>query len=257
MITIIGINEISILLHKKITNSLLMGPFREKISEKHINENITPLSLLHNTKNSKTLIDATFNSVTSLIINDFALKHNKNLVSAIYLEEAIVIKTLSKGNCIRCDLENNRKTFNFVIATNIVKDKNKIVETILESLRTQKNFSLTEEKKEEIPSTTKGCKSCLTKEFTFLEGDYGEMINENCGDKSAGIFPIDDREIDIEVISKNLKLQNISILEETENYLSFLAEGKKFFLFKNGRLMISEIESKEEAEYFYRKYVGN
>lgn len=257
MITIIGVNEISILLQEELKGSFILGPYKEKVNEKHINEGINPLSIISNTKNSTTIIDTTFNTITSLIINDIALKYNKSLISTVIINQSLLVKNVSKGSCVRCEVENNIITSNFIVVTNLIKDKKLLVEAIIESLNTRKSFLIEGEKKESMPIKTQGCGSCLNQEYRFLEGDYGEMINENCGNKSAGVFPIDDREIDLNYISKNLKLQNITIIEENENYISFLAEDKKFFLFKNGRLMISEIETKEETEYFYRKYIGN
>ncbi|MEN2998951.1 MAG: hypothetical protein ABDH28_07975 [Brevinematia bacterium] len=257
MISIVGVNDISLSLHKRLKDSILVGPYKEKLSPSHRNEGITYLTLPYVIpRECKTIVDLTFNTITSLVINDFALKSSKKLISVLRYDNNVIVKSISKNSCVRCLLEEKKDLSNYLVINYLAPDIETLLNLVLTSLSSGESFSVSGNDVVKL-NFTKGCNSCIEGNYKFLEEEYGEIINENCGNNSSGVFPIDDRNIDIPFINRILRKSGIEILEENEDYTSFLAEGKKVFLFKNGRAMIFGTRSKEETEYLFRKYVGN
>ena len=257
MISIVGVNDISIQLHNCIKGSLLIGPYKEKLSSQHRNESITYMTIPYVIpKTTKILVDLTFSRITSLLINDFSLKENKKLTWVGYYQNGIVVKNVSKYGCVRCLYENSETLSNYFVVKSLLKDPKVLIETIIASIEENKSYRIYSDKTEEI-NIKKGCQSCVNGNYSFLENEYGEIVNENCNDNSVAVFPIDDRSINIRFLKDVLLKNEVEILEDSDEYIVFIAEGKKMFLFQNGRLMISDKISKEEAEYLYRKYVGS
>ncbi|MFN4245113.1 MAG: hypothetical protein ACK4F9_03060 [Brevinematia bacterium] len=257
MISIIGINDISIQLHKKIPNSILIGPYKEKLSSSHKNESITYVTIHHIVPNdTRVIIDLTFNRITSLLINDFSLEANKKLISTLYWKDEIIIKNVSKYSCVRCLYNDSENLVNYLIIKSSIRDQKTLIDTLLRSLEENKSYRIYLDKIEES-KFEKGCPSCVDKKYKFLEGEYGEMINENCNENSVAVFPIDDRNINIKFLRELFSKNGVKVLEENDEYLIFMAEDRKMFLFRNGRLIISDKTTKEEAEYLYRNYIGS
>lgn len=258
MYSVIGVNDISIKVSEKL-GAYLVGPYVSKLAKNHINATLSYLTIPKVIpKNSKIIIDLSFNTITSLIVNDFALSNGKKLISVLNYDGKLLVKNVKKNSCLRCVFEekNRRYMLNYVIAYLIAGNESKIIDTIESSIREDKDFIIDNVSVVDV-SFEKGCESCRNSNFKFLDGEYGEMVNENCGNELSAVFPIDDREINIEYLSNFLELYGIEISDKTDEYINFEVEGKRMFVFKNGRLMISKIGTKEEAEYYFRKYVGS
>lgn len=257
MLSVVGVNKISLEVIKKLEVSYIVGPYVNTISDKHINEGINYLTLPYIIpKQTKVIIDLTLNRISSLMINDFVIKENKGMVSLILYQDRVIVKNVQRNSCIRCLSESSNSISNYLLFKEKLPSGDSISELIARSIETGKSYSITKDSIEEFVFE-KGCDSCIDGDYVFLSGEYGEMVNENCNDNSSIIFPIDDREIDIRSLSQLFVKNGIEILEETDNYISFSSEGKNMFLFRNGRLMVSNVKSKQEAEYIYRVYVGS
>ncbi|MGB9621107.1 MAG: hypothetical protein ACP5PT_01835 [Brevinematia bacterium] len=259
MYSVLGVNEISIELSKKLNPNMIIGPYPLRLGRYHLNTTLSYLTIPRVIpSDSNILIDLSFNTIISLILNDFALSKGKSLVSVVNYNGKILVKNIKENSCLGCLFESNSRKYilNYVILMSIIRDSRRLISVVEEAISSQKDFIITEDKVEEF-KFTKGCNSCKNVDFRFLEGEYGEMVNENCGNDLSAVFPIDDREIDIDYLSRFLKIYGVNVIEESDEYINFEAEGKKMFVFKNGRLMISKVETKEEAEYYFRKYVGS
>lgn len=259
IVSVVGVNDISIEFHKRNPETFLIGPYRSQISPLHINDGISYLTLPYIIpRKSSAIVDLTFNTVTSLILNDFALKENKKLVSVLYYDRKVLVKSVGRGSCVRCLVEPGKQVSNYLLISALMLDSEVLFRTVLDSLASGKSYLLCGNDVEEfVVPITKGCRSCTGGDYEFLKGEYGEIISENCGKNSSAVFPIDDREVDISFIGETLRRSGILVLEESEDYISFCAEERKMFLFRNGRLMIQGSNSKEETEYLFRMYVGN
>lgn len=257
MIAVFGVNEISIEFHTRNEDSIIIGPYKEQIFNNHKNEGISYLTIPYIVpRNVDIIVDLTFNKITSLILNDFSLKYNKRFVSVVYHEGKVLVKSVSKRSCIRCLIEDSKSVSNYIVVNNIIVNPQLLIGIIEDSIKTGKSYVIQNGIISDLVFF-KGCDSCESGKYKFIDGEYGEMVNENCGNDSSAVFPIDDREVDIDFISKELVKAGVEIIDKSDDYLSFFAEGKKMFLFRNSRLMISDVRSKEEAEYLFRKYVGS
>ncbi|MCS7298881.1 MAG: hypothetical protein RMJ37_02820 [Spirochaetia bacterium] len=257
MLSVVGVNEISLEVIKRLNVSYIVGPYVYTISDKHINEGISYLNLPYIIpKQTNIVIDLTLNRISSLMISDFAIKENKALVSLILYQDSVIVKNVRKNSCVRCLSENTNSISNYLLIKDRIPSNDVVSELISKSIETGKSYLITGGDIEEFVFE-KGCGSCRDRDYVFLSGEYGEMVNENCNDNSSIVFPIDDRDIDIRYLSQLFVKNGIKILEETDDYVSFAFEDKNMFLFRNGRLMISNVKSKQEAEYIYRIYVGS
>lgn len=257
MLSVVGVNEISLEVIKRLKVSYIVGPYIYTISDKHINEGINYINLPYIIpKQTKIIVDLTLNRISSLMISDFAMKENKAMVSLILYNDSVVVKNVQKNSCVRCLSENTNSISNYLLIKDRIPSNDVVSELISKSIETGKSYLMTGSNIEEFVFE-RGCRSCKDGDYVFLSGEYGEMVNENCNDNSSIVFPIDDRDIDIRYLSQIFVKNGIEVLEETDSYISFTFEGKSMFLFRNGRLMISNVKSKQEAEYIYRMCVGS
>ncbi|MCX8028980.1 MAG: hypothetical protein N2712_03185 [Brevinematales bacterium] len=254
---ILGVNDISISISENFNAELLLGPYPNKVGPKHKNISINHISLKNSIPRKKThVIDLTFNSISSLMINDICLKLSNNLISLVVYNSKIVVKRVSKGSCVRCLIENNRTFSNYFVVKEMIPNLNILSEAISTAISSNKSYIISENDIKEF-DFSKGCSSCIDGNYNFISGEYGEIINENCNDNSSMVFPIDDRQVDIMLLHNIFVRNGIKILDSTSDYINFVAENKTMFVFRNGRLIISSSNSKEESEYLYRKYIGS
>jgi len=254
MDAIIGVNEISIKFAKFNNIPLIIGPYEKQLEDvKHINESINFPSIESILNGIDRVYNFTFNFLTSFVIEEICLEKSINLVSILPFGEGIIVKFSKPRSCIRCITE-ERKISNYFFL------QDKLSETDEDTLFKIVNISMNEKKdffihKGRIEETTSSCECRNERKYASYE--YGEMINPDCGNGTSGVFPVDDRKLDIKKFSELFKRHNINIILEDDNYINFEAEGRKMFLFENGRLMISDLKDKIAIEYLYRKYVGN
>ncbi len=254
MDAIIGVNEISIKFAKSNDIPLIIGPYEKQLEDvKHINESINFPSIENLLNGIDRVYNFTFNFMTSFIIEEICFEKNINLVSILPFNEGIIVKFSKPKSCIKC-ITGEGKISNYLLLLDNLRqiDKETLFRSIIISMSEKRDFFLHEGKMEEI---TSNCECGNERKYSNYE--YGEMINPDCGNGSSGVFPVDDRKLEIKKFSQLFKKHNINIITEDDSYISFEAEGKKMFLFENGRLMISDLKDKVVIEYLYRKYIGN
>ncbi len=260
MIYVLGVNELSLEVFNKIQEEKkIIGPYREKISDNHLNETLSsPVTISNFLKEAPDLvINMCFNTITSLIINDVCLYSNIRLVSVVCTEDTILIKKNSQYSCLRCFIDTPTMS-NILIAKQTLArsglNQSEITKAIFELSEDNVIFTAKGEKITN-PNVTR-CPSCSKGKFKYL-GDFGEIVNPNCSDNSTIIYPVDDRSLDMSKLHKVYLQEDINVTSFDQEYIVIEVEEKKLFIWKTGRVIISGVKEKEFAEYIYRRLIGN
>lgn len=99
------------------------------------------------------------------------------------------------------------------------------------------------------------CKTCVEKDFEFLDAESSEMFTTLCGRNAVQIRPAHSESIDLAGLSS--KLSEHGITKFNEYLLRFEVEGYELTVFKDARAIIKGTDEPAVARSLYAKYVGN
>jgi sulfur carrier protein ThiS adenylyltransferase len=100
------------------------------------------------------------------------------------------------------------------------------------------------------------CPSCgLDKSYPFLSFENQTKIAILCGRDTVQIRPANKESRDLEQLEKLLSGQGIEV-ERNPFLLSFLIEGKRVVVFKDGRVMVHGMKDIVQAKVLYHRYLG-
>ncbi len=98
------------------------------------------------------------------------------------------------------------------------------------------------------------CPVCSRGEYEFLQGKDSSEVTSLCGQNAVQVLPGREMTLDFKQLANTLT--PLGAVQVTPFHLVFSTEGKEMVLFKNGRAMIKNVDSEQQAISFYTRYVG-
>ncbi|OWZ84930.1 ThiF family adenylyltransferase [Natranaerobius trueperi] len=217
------------------------------------------------------IIDATDNFEIRFLLNDFSHEQNIPWIygAAIGTTGMMMPVIPNKTPCLRCVIEDlpsadgkpTCETAGVLSATTGIIGNYETVEGL--KILLQSNYvkqglisiDLWYNSYNNIDiSRRSGCPTCELSDYEFLRGKGRSEITTMCGEGSVQIFPRIEMGLNLKKIKDTLA--PLGEVRLTPFNLSFKTEGKELVLFKNGRAMVKNAESQQEAKAFYTRYIG-
>ncbi len=215
------------------------------------------------------IIDCTDNMETRFLINDCAMKHSipwiytaaigsKGATMSLLPEDSpcfrCVFKDIPKGVLETCETSGILNSASTAIASFAAAEAIKIL-TGKKNSKTLTYIDVWNQRMDRIDvKKREDCPSCRG-EYEFLERKKETQIITVCGKNAYQIVPAKEKTLDL--VKMFPKFRNAGTASIFGPVLHFRKDGIDLSIFKDGRAIIKNVKSKEEAKSIYSRYVGN
>ncbi len=215
-------------------------------------------------------IDITDNLKSKFLINDFAVKYQKNSIILFYDASWKVFIGSPQNACLHCILSYKKPDPPFLLPQIPEEKFYSIVKRYLELPKKESFLFDLEKDSEKIVLKTDNCPVCGQNggHYYFINGETADIVSVSCGDNSVSITPMNEVTIDLKqyreyFISQNKKNDQclfqpneIKIIKENPFFLEFRIAHINAVLFRQGRLVVKGTKDKSTAQFIYRRYIG-
>lgn len=225
-------------------------------------------------KDCHLILDGTDNFQTRYLINDACVKHEKTwiygaAVSGYGATMTIIPHTTPCLRCIfeeipgaasapTCDTAGVIMPIISTVSAVQVAEALKILTGNFEKLhRSLMQIDVWENdwRKIKLVEPNPDCEACGKRNFTFLEGEAGELFTTLCGRDAVQILPLTPTQIDLPKLAKNLT--KIADVKQNEYLIRLHVEGFELTIFRDARAIIHGTDDVSRARSIYAKYVGS
>ncbi len=104
----------------------------------------------------------------------------------------------------------------------------------------------------------KNCRTCVKREFIFLERrEKGKYVTSLCGLNAYQVSPTINLKLNLADFSKKISRNpDVRVQEASNEILKLLFEGKEVVVFKSGRIIVKNVGSEERAVSIASRIIG-
>jgi hypothetical protein len=202
------------------------------------------------------IIEFSENLKSKFIINDRAVKNQKEAVYVLYSEGWKVFYQSAKSGCLGCFIAFHKPNPPITYPD---FPKEQAINIICEFLTDNPNESIIADlengKKDAVPAYP-DCEYCKNNTGKFYYGDICDIVSLSCGENSVGITPSEDIVLNLPHYAQILS-KFTDCVKETQFFLEFKVGGLECMLFRQGRFTVKPTKDEAEALFIYRNYIGS
>ena len=220
------------------------------------------------------VLDGTDNFQVRYLLNDACVKHSKTWIYGAAVSSYGTTMTVVPGEtpCLRCIFEEmpdagsspTCDTAGVImpiissISSIQVSEAIKLLVGDLDSLHRsliQIDMWQNDWRKIRLAGRNPDCKTCVRRDFEFLDAEAVEFSAVLCGRNAVQIAP--PRPVQIDLADFAAKISKIHDIKSNEYLVRFTVNGNEITLFCDGRAIVKGTDDPSVARGIYARYIGN
>ncbi len=242
------------------------------IAVEAITTRITSMNIEKYVKDVDIIIDGTDNLHTRFLINDASIKYGIPWlfigISTWYGNTMFI--NPSKGPCLRCiirsppRIDEDRNVCEVLGVVNTVVDItvaigiSLVLKSLLGIQHDHDHLYVVDGKDLEIHkirvSKDPYCTACQLRKLEFLDSRNMKRVSRICGTKAVEILPIDNLNIDIEAMVRNIDLR---VIGYNRNSAKFSVDEIHIIVFNDGRVLVEGEDNEDRALEIFIKNIAS